>query len=326
MTRKIAIIGAGLAGLTLAHRLRGSAEIAVFDKSWRPGGRLSTRQKAGFQFDHGAQYFTIRSDEFRDFLQPALTEGAVRPWDARVVTLEAGQHPVEANRDEPIYVGAPSMNTLPAFLAKEISVSCEIEIDDCRREPEGWLLSDRAGITHGPFDWVVSTAPAPQSRLLLGEDFAAKAGFDAVRMRGCFSLMLGFESSLGIAWQGAFVKNSPIGWLALDSSKPGRDNATSLLVQAAGAWADEHLEDTPEQIESHLIEELRTLVGIDGGTARHHALHRWRYAGTAEPAGENFLIDQENQLAACGDWCIKGRVEAAFVSASKLGQLLLDRL
>lgn len=326
MTAKIAIIGAGLAGLTLAHRLRGKAEISLFEKSRRPGGRLATREAGGFQFDHGAQYFTIRSPEFRTFLEGARADGYVRPWDARIVTLEPGQAPVEEVRDETIYVGAPSMNALPAFLAEGIEVICETEPRSCQRREAGWLLSDANGATHGPFDWVVSTAPAPQSRALLGEDFALKAGFESARMRGCFALMLGFDVPLDIDWQGAFVKDSPIGWIAFDSSKPVRDAGTSLLVQATGDWADAHLEDVPAEIETRLLEELQTFTGIEGGTAAHRDFHHWRFAGTAESAGEDFLIDPQNRLAACGDWCIKGRVEAAFKSADALAAELTTRV
>lgn len=40
---RLAIIGAGLSGLTLASELDGFAEVTVFDKSPRVGGRIATR-------------------------------------------------------------------------------------------------------------------------------------------------------------------------------------------------------------------------------------------------------------------------------------------
>ena len=41
--KKIAIIGAGLSGLTAATQLREHAEVTVFEKSRGPGGRMETR-------------------------------------------------------------------------------------------------------------------------------------------------------------------------------------------------------------------------------------------------------------------------------------------
>ena len=36
--------------------------------------------------------------------------------------------------------------------------------------------------------------------------------------------------------------------------------------------------------------------------------------------------DADAQIAACGDWCIQGRVEAAFTSGSELGTEILRAL
>lgn len=52
---RLAVIGAGLACLTLARVLAGVAEVQVFEKLRGYGGRIATRYKNGFQFDHGAQ-------------------------------------------------------------------------------------------------------------------------------------------------------------------------------------------------------------------------------------------------------------------------------
>ena len=63
---RVAIIGAGIAGLSCATQLaRHGCAVSVFDKSRGPAGRMSTRRGEGWQCDHGAQYFTARSPEFR---------------------------------------------------------------------------------------------------------------------------------------------------------------------------------------------------------------------------------------------------------------------
>ncbi|MDA0656938.1 MAG: FAD-dependent oxidoreductase, partial [Proteobacteria bacterium] len=240
MSATIAVIGAGLAGLTLAHRLAGHAEVRVFEKGDRAGGRLSTIRSGGFQFDHGAQYFTIRSGAFRIFLEPALAQGVIAPWDPVIVTLEAGKKEVTESRDEAIYVARPGMNGLCAHLAEGLAVATGADIVCVEKDGGGWRLVGALGRDYGVFDWVVSTAPAPQGLALLPDVFAHRRALHRARMRACFALMLGFDAAFPvtgpITWQGAFAKGSPIGWMAVDSHKPGREGGVSLLVQSAGDW------------------------------------------------------------------------------------------
>jgi predicted NAD/FAD-binding protein len=52
---RVAVIGAGIAGLSCARTLTDHAiDVVVFDKGRSPGGRMATRRADGFQFDHGA--------------------------------------------------------------------------------------------------------------------------------------------------------------------------------------------------------------------------------------------------------------------------------
>ena len=57
---KIAIIGAGLSGLSTAHFLQNHAEVTLFEKACEVSGRISTRCAEPYFFDHGAQYFTAK--------------------------------------------------------------------------------------------------------------------------------------------------------------------------------------------------------------------------------------------------------------------------
>jgi len=55
----IAVVGAGMAGITCARTLQQAGhQVTVFEKSRGLGGRMATRDSAFGSFDHGAQYFT----------------------------------------------------------------------------------------------------------------------------------------------------------------------------------------------------------------------------------------------------------------------------
>ena len=105
----IAIIGAGMAGLTLARRLQTFARVTLFEKSRGVGGRMATRRVEHFNFDHGAQTFTARSSDFRRFLAPWIKQGVVQQWSPRVITLSPDEKPYKRDWFEPHYVAVPGM-------------------------------------------------------------------------------------------------------------------------------------------------------------------------------------------------------------------------
>ena len=61
----VAIIGAGICGLTIANLLSGYS-IYVVEKAKSVGGRMATRRDGNFTYDHGAQFY--RNSKGEDFL------------------------------------------------------------------------------------------------------------------------------------------------------------------------------------------------------------------------------------------------------------------
>ena len=109
---KVAIIGAGLSGLSAAHLLNNHANISIFEKARGVGGRMSTRQADSYFFDHGAQYFTARTKPFQNFIQPLINQGIIQRWNARWVKFDGPQIIERKNwiDEEPRYVSVPGMN------------------------------------------------------------------------------------------------------------------------------------------------------------------------------------------------------------------------
>ena len=319
---KIAIIGAGMSGLVLAKHLAGKADIKIFEKSRGVSGRMSTRYSENYEFDHGAQYFTARSQMFSSFLEPLVEAGVVESWPAKIVDLNAAGEVAPRNSSGVMFCGTPSMNMVGKYMAREFPVSLNTEIQSVFRDEDTWFLKTKSDETVGPFDWVVSTAPAPQTASLMPDEFVTKNRINSVVMAGCFTLMIGLSTDLRPDWDGAFVHDSPIGWMAINSAKPDRAKALSLVIQSTNAWADENMEVDKGDVETLLIAEAERLIGESLGGAIYSSLHRWRFANVVEPAGRPYLIDAEHGLAACGDWCMKGRVEAAFESGCNLAQAM----
>ena len=325
----IAVVGAGLSGLVVARQLRELADVVVFEKSRGPGGRMATRYGGDHTFDHGAQFFTARTRQFRDFLEPLLVAGVVRAWPARFVELDRERGVTSARTwgaHHAHYVGAPGMNRVGKFLANglDIRYKCTVAEIECRNAD--WILSDQASSELGRFDWVVLAVPPAQAAALAGDHADFVALCDKRAMLPCFALMIGPGEPLELPWDAALVRGADISWISVNSSKPGRDEGPALVVHSTNAWAAAHLDDNPDEVRDHLLEQASLVSGVKLQNARHCELHRWRYANIARQRGAAFYLDEESRLAACGDWFVRGRVEAAFASGAGLANALRDRL
>ena len=144
-------------------------------------------------------------------------------------------------------------------------------------------------------------------------------------MTACFSLMLGFEAPLDIAFDAALIRNTDISWASVNSSKPDRDTPFSLLIHSTNAWAQEHIDEDRSKVLDHLCKTTSDILNIDVTQATHKDLHGWRYANISKQ-NHPPMIDKNLHIAACGDWCIQGRIEAAFSSALALHNALKHHL
>jgi predicted NAD/FAD-dependent oxidoreductase len=325
---RIAVIGGGIAGIVIARRLGAAAETTVFEKSRGVGGRSATRYAGEFEFDHGAQFFTARTPGFQRFLQPLIDKGIVANWNARFVEIDRDRvlNERQWNADVPHMVGVPRMNEIARFLSRDLDIKLDTAITSIHHEGGRWTLTDNAGNAFEGYDWVVLTAPAPQTALIAADNPELKSLCNEREFLGCFSLMLGFETPLDLSWHAAVVQNSDVSWISVNSSKPGRNSPFTLVVHSTNEWASTHIDEDTDRVREHLLSEASLACGTDLQDRSYCQLHRWRYANIGKQSGPASFINDETRLAACGDWFVHGRIEAAFSSASELASQLGARL
>lgn len=318
-TPHIAVIGAGLAGLACAQRLRAAGlAVTLFDKGRRPGGRLATRRlvwpTGEALLDHGAQYFTARTPAFLELCGRLLEAGALRPWSGRVIDQRAP----DPGRAETRYLGHPGMNDLARYLAQDLTVHCEAEVSALERRPTGWVLHFKAQASQEGFAAVAVALPAEQTAGLLADVAPAlAASAAAARTAPCWAGLFAFAPEAGWPdWQGLRpAASAALGWLAR-----ARDGA-ALVVHASPEWSRAHLEDPPAVVEAALLAELSHYCpGL--GPPLAASLNRWRYALVEQAAGTPCEFDPALGLGVCGDWRLGPRVEWAWTAGDALGQEL----
>jgi renalase len=329
--KNVAIIGAGLAGLTLANRLSKNVNVFLIEKSRGVGGRMATRRIGGYDFDHGAQFFTARSQAFKKFLTSNIESGDIAEWKPRITTLSIGKKPYARHWFEPHYVGAPAMTSLCKKMASEHEILFKTQVSKLTKDVGGWRLNVKEKKIDMTFDWVISTAPAIQTCELMADHLPKEFiygddGLMSVIMEPCFSLMLSFEILPTLFFDCAKVNNSTIEWIMLNSSKPGREKKHALVIQTSNSWAIENLERPSEEITEAILEELALVLPFKLPEHIVSSLQRWRYSRVVKSLKQDYLLDPQSMLAGCGDWGVEGRVEGAFISAMKLADALEEML
>ncbi|WP_237479006.1 NAD(P)/FAD-dependent oxidoreductase [Lichenibacterium dinghuense] len=307
---RIAIVGAGLAGLSCGARLAGAGHaVSLFDKGRGPGGRLSHRRAetplGEARFDHGAQYFTARDPGFRRQVDAWVRDGLAAPWPA------AGDDAL---------VGVPGMNAPAKALAAGLDVRCSARVERLTREGGAWRLAGE-GVDAGPFDAAVVAVPAEQAGALVRDhapDFADAA--DATPAAPCWTVMAAFPERLATL-DDVVKRRGPVGWAARDSAKPGRSGPESWVVQAGPDWSREHLEEAPAAIVPKLLAALADAAGGPLPEPAAASAHRWRYARSGS-LGRDALWDAETRLGVCGDWLLGPRVECAWMSGFRLAGMI----
>lgn len=263
----VAILGAGLAGLTCAQALSEQGwNPTLFDKGRRPGGRLATRESrhSTLAFNHGAQEFEAQDPRFKE----RLTQWAESGW--AVPTAQADRWSL-----------APRAASLPEALAEGLLIHCRTRIVGLHREGEQWSLEAESGRRYGPFESLVITLPPAQLAELMAAsalpdlESLAQAAREA-KAEGAWAFMTALEEEPKGLAEGAWP-----GTLRL--SKPQQNGKRALTAILPEALEGANLESTPEAMIATWAPRLAEALGQSFPTESITA-HRWRYANFTAPA------------------------------------------
>jgi renalase len=330
---RIAVIGAGIAGLTVAAELQASGHaVTVFEKSRGPGGRCATRRSVAGPFDHGAPGFAPVTAAFGAQVQDWQRAG----WIATDPTAGAGQ-----------VIGAPSMNALARHLASEppggLVLRAETHVAALESVVSGgWRLRLLDGqLDAGDFDAVAVAVPAEQAAALLAPDAALAEAMRHTCSEPCWTVMAAWSvawAAPAAAWD-APDPDSMLARVHRDDARVGRSAldgiASRWVLHATPRWSADHLDMAPAEVITTLSAALAKSLGVALAPPAHAAAHCWRYAqvthARAEPCGWNASL----RLGVCGDaWHAEGDgdgarpagIERAWLSGRALARHLVQSL
>lgn len=152
---RVAIQGSGISAATCAKLLsQNGHDVTVFEAGRGPGGRMSTRRASptgtkgadaavDFQWDHGAQYFSPKTEAFARVIDDWCALGFAAAWEGHhcMWSEQGGVVPDAKAALATRYVGRPGMNAIPKGLLEGVIQRFQTRAVARRgRDGVAWLL------------------------------------------------------------------------------------------------------------------------------------------------------------------------------------------
>ncbi len=325
----VAVVGAGMAGLTCAQQLQQAGKhVVVLEKSRGVGGRIATRRLHETLADHGTCYLTPKGEAFQALLKQLVAAGVVQTWTDTVHELSsAGTLNASPATDcYPRYVAPSGMTAIAKWLATSLDIRLSHLVQALAVVDDHWQLTMQKTnpeatkttetLTAGA---IVVTIPAPQAAVLLQSlpsEVLPEAFLQQVRsviFTPCLSVMAGYAPERQQDWFSqypdvrslTFTKDANLAWLGLDSSKrslvpqtafPRTTSAqttspqTVFVVQSTAMFAEQYLEAIDLQAAGYQLLK-RSAEKLAPWLAKPDWLqvHRWRYAFAKTPLSQPYL-------------------------------------
>lgn len=316
---KVAIIGGGLSGLMAARTLKdqGIEDVCIIEKARSVGGRLATRRLENGRVDHGAQFFTVRTQKFQTIVDQWLEAGWVRQW---------------FGDKHPRYLSDNGMNALAKHLASGTEAMLNTRVTELQKADQYILKTEDGQVVRA--EVVIVTAPTPQTVQLV-KSFATKEQLEklaAVEFDPCFVGIFELGEGSHFSENGHQDRDLPAGILRIvDHQKKGVSPTPTVSVYMEGDWSAEHYELADDAVLQAIETKVVHLLPLN--SVRSAQLKRWRYAQArtfiqeAEPfmeiaaglyvAGDTFLQT--------GDTAGKTRMESAVLSGVAVAQDLVKK-
>ncbi len=260
--KRIAVIGAGLAGIAAARGLTDrNGQVTVFEKSRGYGGRCATKRWEGHVVDHGAQYFTMRDERFHQAILKASGDAVQRL--EKPVRDDHGHILPDSGR----WFHREGNSRLVRDLAQGLEIRTESPVQNAN---DLWQN----------YDHVVCTAPWPQTAKFWGLNECV------IEYIPCIAAVFAYQGE----WIGcthetyAFSsRTSPLAWTACENHKQGRiaGGHTVIVAHLGEAFSREHLETPPADYPSLIRPWIENRWELPKSAFLHALGHRWRLARVA---------------------------------------------
>jgi predicted NAD/FAD-dependent oxidoreductase len=318
------IVGAGMAGLLAARRLRERGlRVTVLDKGRGVGGRMATRQLGEARFDHGAQFITVRDPAFGKLAADWLAAGVLCEWFRSAPA--AGARVVD--HGHPRYRGANGMRSIAEHLCLDLDVRTGERVVSLSCNGRRWQAQSESGTTVAA-DALVLTPPVPQTLALLDSSaipipLPVREELEAIGYEPCLAVMVRLSGPSNVPAPGGLrLSGEPLAWVADNRLKGISAGSGGLTLHAGPVFSRENFGEDRERVAQMMVAAAREWLGSE---IIETMVHGWRYSQpTTTDARRAVLVPEPAPLVFAGDAFAGPRVEGAALSGLAAAEALLE--
>ena len=321
---RIAIIGAGIAGLTAARTLKDHGfSVTLFDRGRKPGGRTASVDISGAGIDLGAPTLSLKDPRIQPLVTSWRESGLIQDWQVREADWSSFDQQGNAALQNVIrQVASPSMRALSIHLAQGLEVKQGSTIVSLELSDDVWRLQGEDSDL-GSFDVVLVAGAAPQAIRLLGTQDPFVDTLKTIETASQWTVGLRFGEKLPLDADLLKDPDGPIGLAIRESSKPGRPPGEYWALHASRRWAAEHVEEDSNEVASILTRRFLDRLGLPFNLPVDVVSHRWRFGRTTSPLNASCHWEEGRQLGFCGDYFRHPSIEGALLSGMAVaGQVM----
>jgi renalase len=318
------IIGAGISGL-LAGKILSLAgkRVCIIDKSPGVGGRMATRRLNEGVFDHGAQFFTIRSKEFKPWVDSWIAKGIAQIWFENELQAIDGEESEKHYR----YCGTSGMTSIAKDLKQGMDVRLNSPATAISRDGGYWSVITEDKEQYWS-DQIILSAPVPQSLSLLQNGAVdlpeqVERALLGIKYKPCIAGLFLLAGPSAIPAPGGMkFKQGDIQWLGDNTQKGISPNETAVTIHAAFDFSQRNFDLADDELAKMLIRSAAPWLGQE---IVDWQIHKWRYSMPAQLYPQQFFVPGLKGLYMIGDAFGGGRVEGAATSGMAAARHLLEK-
>ncbi|MBD3297166.1 MAG: NAD(P)-binding protein [candidate division Zixibacteria bacterium] len=315
------IIGAGIAGLSAARRLKElSIPHIVLDKGRSVGGRMATRRIGKALCDHGAQVISAQGPDMICTVDEWRDSKLVKSW---------GPIKTRPHRGSDFYYAINGMNSIAKHLARDLDVHTSWQAQSVMFDNDIATIQSQDGESMTARS-VLLTPPMPQSLALLDAgnvslDSEHRTLLETIDYDRCIAVLVTIPGQSNVPPPGGlWLGSEPIQWIADNRKKGLSSQETAITIHAGPEFSDSHWETDFNEVAQTLLNAASKWIGPEHIEVQ---VHRWRYSQAIQTHPKPFaLLESPGLLAFAGDGFRGDQIEGARLSGIAAANALAKHL
>ena len=312
------VIGSGISGATIANLLNKKHTVDLHDKARGLGGRSSFKRLDKIRgFDHGTQYFSPKTPEFKKFTKKLIEKKILKIWGGNHKFLSDKK---KENKKHVKVIGRKGNNDISKYLLKNVKCYFQSELKKINFQNRKWNLVFNDGEIRN-YENLILTCPFPQLKKLSKKYIKNSFIREKIKMDANITILIEIKKT-NLGYSSFLFNDRILGWAGYENSKKRFKSRSDLwTLQSTFNWANKKINQNKVLKKTNakiLIDKFFKLTGIKQTKILFSLNHGWKYSSNSKPLKLKSYWNSRLNLGVCADWFNGPRLESGWISANDL--------